>query len=542
MTKLVAASNAPSEWKTVADYVCDGVADQSEIQSAFGGGEGIVLSPGTFNISGDIEATYGDMTGQGADQTQLTFTNNAHLYANSTAVQTIQGFSFYGSGYSGGAIYHGVLTVRGPNKTLKNLNGSADGSIQAVFLFLADPAINNSIQNILVENCHVDGANTYAFLHSQWFYQTPPYTPVDAKSTHKDITYLNCSATNCGSATAYNQWVTGFDFAEMNHIENLIVRNCRAEKNWESGFHFEFAPIKTNCLLEDCVSLNNGQKPYKESNFSGGNPWPSHGTDYFGTGFNCFNQFDCSVTFRRCYAEGNSWFGFCVNKGVVLEDCVDYHTGKTLLRNETTRTISPTLKNLYKPSGYRVYPSRYGSVTYTLQMEDCSSFECEGFAIHCDSADRILINGLTIVDPVGVSGIGCCFGCVANQFSNASVSGLAIYCNLSTPLWCQANDTATYDGSYIVTTGTAPFYFAGPTTNDCQVKNFIVYSDATLEGETGVTRDGTFGSGELIVSGMSQQTYANAPTKPTAYMPGSGPILYGEQFLEEIILTWEDPE
>lgn len=55
-TIYIAASNAPAKYKVMADYVCDGIDDQVEIQQAvdyvnsIGGGK-ILLSPGTFYFS-----------------------------------------------------------------------------------------------------------------------------------------------------------------------------------------------------------------------------------------------------------------------------------------------------------------------------------------------------------------------------------------------------------------------------------------------------------------------------------------------------------
>lgn len=62
--KLVAASNAPQTWKDAADYQCDGIADNVEIQSGHdaintAGGGILLLSPGTFNIAAHISISLG---------------------------------------------------------------------------------------------------------------------------------------------------------------------------------------------------------------------------------------------------------------------------------------------------------------------------------------------------------------------------------------------------------------------------------------------------------------------------------------------------
>jgi hypothetical protein len=58
---IVAGNNASTATKAIANYVCDGTADQVQINSAItdafdaaGGGAGTVLLSGKFNISGSI--------------------------------------------------------------------------------------------------------------------------------------------------------------------------------------------------------------------------------------------------------------------------------------------------------------------------------------------------------------------------------------------------------------------------------------------------------------------------------------------------------
>lgn len=51
---IVAASDAPANWKLVADYQCDGTADQVEVAAAVvasGGTNSVQLSPGNFNYN-----------------------------------------------------------------------------------------------------------------------------------------------------------------------------------------------------------------------------------------------------------------------------------------------------------------------------------------------------------------------------------------------------------------------------------------------------------------------------------------------------------
>lgn len=76
--RIVAASNAPAQWKQQAWKICDGTADQVEINSALALG-GVELSPGIFNLAatlamdGDGTATSSNimLRGQGCETTIL---------------------------------------------------------------------------------------------------------------------------------------------------------------------------------------------------------------------------------------------------------------------------------------------------------------------------------------------------------------------------------------------------------------------------------------------------------------------------------------
>lgn len=67
---LVAASNAPEWTRDVADFVCDGTADDVEIQAALdalplGGGK-VELSAGTFTLASQVARAIANVTIQGA--------------------------------------------------------------------------------------------------------------------------------------------------------------------------------------------------------------------------------------------------------------------------------------------------------------------------------------------------------------------------------------------------------------------------------------------------------------------------------------------
>ncbi len=80
----VAASDSSAAVRASADYLCDGVNDQQEIQAALAalpasGGE-VVLTAGTFRCKGNLAPkAHTTLRGQGESKTSLAFTNSALL-------------------------------------------------------------------------------------------------------------------------------------------------------------------------------------------------------------------------------------------------------------------------------------------------------------------------------------------------------------------------------------------------------------------------------------------------------------------------------
>lgn len=110
---LVAASDSPVQFKVRADYLCDGVADQTEIQAAldalapFGGR--VSCAPGTYNFSAGVVVTDPDqytLTGYGARvvlgaNNLVAFTIQQHSTSVNYGV-TVEGFLIDGASRSGG--------------------------------------------------------------------------------------------------------------------------------------------------------------------------------------------------------------------------------------------------------------------------------------------------------------------------------------------------------------------------------------------------------------------------------------------------------
>ena len=420
-TLSVAASDSTELSKTQADYVCDGVNDQEEIQAALAAlpeGGTVVLSDGTFNCAGVIAPAAGTtLSGQGPDATFLEFTHDGRLHVDQEYI-TLDGFHIKGTGYSSGVKWLGVMTVRASHAKIHNIAGTADASIQAVYLLIHDPAVYaKTLEDIEFVNCSVKDTGTYGFLHNAWG---------SSNKVIKDVRYENCQAINCGKYGAFNPWITGFDFAELNDIEGLRVKDCLAEGNLESGFHFEFDPKKVDCVLENCVSRNNGQKPYPTRPYQ----QSDMSTHYFGCGYYAPNA---DVTFTNCVSEGNSLYGFYATNGGKLYNCVDKDVGA----GKTDYTHR-------KPASYYSIPSR--SANPALVLENCSSIDSHGYGLQVDLAKNVQIKNFQLVNPAGINGKGASLGGTNGQFSDSSVEIVASGDQVDTLVWAKNNQNVQYAG------------------------------------------------------------------------------------------------
>jgi len=107
-TLVVAANDSPAKSKAGADYVCDGTADDVEIQAAIdalsGNAGSIMLLEGTFNISTtlDLNNTPVKLCGQGINRTILQLANSANtkLLVDNDAITGVEicGIDFNGNG------------------------------------------------------------------------------------------------------------------------------------------------------------------------------------------------------------------------------------------------------------------------------------------------------------------------------------------------------------------------------------------------------------------------------------------------------------
>ncbi|MCK8517908.1 CARDB domain-containing protein [Methanoculleus sp. 7T] len=497
-TVVVAAKDSSAADKASAAYVCDGVNDHVEIQAALNAlpssGGVVLLTSGTYNCAGIIAPKAGStLKGEGESETFLKFTRDGRINVDREYV-TLDGFHIQGSGYSSGVKWLGVMTVRASHAKIHNVTGTADTSIQAVFLLIHDPTVYApTLQDIEFTNCKAVDTGTYGFLHNAWG---------TTNKVIKDVRYENCAAINCGKYGAFNPWITGFDFAELNDIEGLRVKNCLAEGNLESGFHFEFDPKKVDCVLENCVSRNNGQKPYPTKAYN-----PSDmSTHYFGCGYYAPNA---DVTFINCAAEGNSMNGFYTTNGGKLYNCVEKNTAA----GRTDFTYR-------KPAGYYAVPCR--SVNPSLVMENCTSIDSNGYGLQVDLANNVKIRNFHLINPAGINGKGSSLGGTNGQFDNAEVSIYASGNRAETLVWAKENENTVFSGQ-IVSDAAKPFVIEGYGTRNVLVKDMEIVSKTLPAGSSGVTIVGTVSAGQVTLRNVKVTSTGSPVPTPTPTVPGPTP-------------------
>lgn len=157
-TKIVCASDAIDT--TNCDYLCDGTADESEIDSALvainavGGGK-VILSDGTFTVSGHISMDYDKtiLEGQGRGTLIQTAANDYIIYAaGSTPIQddiVIRDISFDGDRSASG------------NQTAIYFYGVKDAIIENVWIEqMGDTAIwLRNTERVKVLNSYIEDSN-----------------------------------------------------------------------------------------------------------------------------------------------------------------------------------------------------------------------------------------------------------------------------------------------------------------------------------------------------------------------------------------------
>ena len=154
---------------------------------------------GTIKLTSEV-----NLIGKGTEATTLKFISEGWVQAyGNNAISNLQT-----TGATGFLI--GGSHVKMTNVTVRNYTAK----IAAFHIY----AFNTALNDFTFTNCNAIDGWSYGFLNAG----------EGSPNSVSDITYSGCSAINCGRASQYNPWITGFDLAESTDISILLAENCRA--------------------------------------------------------------------------------------------------------------------------------------------------------------------------------------------------------------------------------------------------------------------------------------------------------------------------
>lgn len=307
-TILVAAFDSSEDVKSQADYICDGLSDQAEINMAISElppeGGTVLLSEGTFHCDSSIvPLQYTHLKGSGEDKTIIHLDIPPVQYPDHVGIQVFEGntvledFSFTGSG---------CIVIQSSNNAVRRVKAfNLTNDDWAAFLIWAFRSV---VENIEYTDCKAVNVNRWGFSNNG--YGGNPDPGLDY-SAIKNVTFTRCQAINCGRYGQFRgqdhsapvPYDVGFDLVEgANYYENITAIDCLAEGSYESGFHVEDYPEKKNIRIINCVSRNNGQAQH-----------PTYGSGFTLHDADCIN----------CVSENNKIAGYKIWRGATLINCTD---------------------------------------------------------------------------------------------------------------------------------------------------------------------------------------------------------------------------
>ena len=433
VTVLVAASDSLEASKAQADYVCDGVADQIEIQRALNAlgtrGGTVSLTEGTFHLSGDLNIPSDTVfEGQGPDATWLEW-SSGRVKCEKRENIVLRNFKTTGTG--------SIFIFNCDHVKVHSITATVDTSFDGGAFYLY--ACYDIIEDIEFVNCKAVNCGRPGWQNCG----------EGSPKTIRDVRYIDCEAIDCGRYSRrdpYGQWTCGFILAENADIEDIEVVRCYAEGSFESGFHFEAAPSKKRIVLRDCVSKSNGQKP---------GDYYNPDTETYGCMFGSGFWLHGDVTLINCTAENNRKCGYAVwspSSDINPYDDTGTFVGAERSLDCTSSTVSSpeaaygvqfdlgsraqggtTLYNcISNGNGGAGFSSMDSNVhfckctddgsavgfwlfeTHDIFLEDCASLNAGAYAVYALEASGVTVENLHMVNPTGVNGNSTFFGTAAH--------------------------------------------------------------------------------------------------------------------------------
>ncbi|WP_156168467.1 CARDB domain-containing protein [Methanoculleus sediminis] len=487
---VVAAGDSSAQSKAQADYVCDGTADQIEIQNALNAGGTVTLTEGTFHLSGNLNIPSNVvLEGQGPDATWLKWSSGL-MQCQGKENFVLRDFKTTGTG--------AIFIQNCDRVKVHNVTATVDNSRWggAFTLWVS----SDVMEDIEFVNCRAVDCGRHGW-------QSDGDGSV---KTIRNIRYIDCEAINCGRDSRFaphGQWTCGFQLAENANIEDCEVVRCYAEGNWEAGFIVEAAPSKKNIVLRDCVSKNNGVKP---DNYYNGPDEDMYGA-LFGAGFWLHGD----MTLINCTAEKNRKAGFAVwypLSYTKLYGCSD--TGSEI--------------------GYKF------DYTDNVYVEDCTSRDAGRYGIYAANAGKITTNGLTLIAPKGDGSKSNVFGVSGYPVRESSFE-IETYGGAGTVVSCPSGQNVQFSGT-VRSDAAQPVAVSGSV--DTSRLSVVPYSGgAPTPTPTPTLTPTPAGKPDLVVTDISWEPASPAPgsavtMKATIRNQGDAPTPAGTK--HGVLFTFDD--
>jgi len=278
------------------------------------------IPSGTFTVTNNLCISKDGVKIHGAgDGTVIVFSNGARLLSSRYPTPTNDSKRW----------------SMGPdNIQLDNFKFTGDGQLEMVL------GNNTLVQNVKAENIYCMKPGAFRFIlptkvaevsgltvvgcscYRVWWHGFSVNCALAGTYMIENVLFEDCASRYAGfeyegrGPRGNGNWSVGFDFAENYYdavmtIKDVIVRNCVAEYNWESGFHMEYTPTKINVLIENCVANYNGQKR---------NYLNTTGQTAYCAGF--LSDDYSGVTIKDCVANYNTKHGYHLATCTTLVNCV----------------------------------------------------------------------------------------------------------------------------------------------------------------------------------------------------------------------------
>ncbi|MEN6343620.1 MAG: type IV pilin [Methanospirillum sp.] len=350
----VAASDSTITPSTPPLFICDGTADESEIDQAISIAQGgvVELLDGHFHCSGGITlADHTTLIGQGSldggtglETVIETQTKSVPIVVKAEYTN-LGGFTLRGDAFI--RVERSHARLRDIYATSVGLDGVWHKASERGMLSILVCPPQDTVDDVEFYRCTAFKCHTHGFHMDQEWDGTPRATT--------NIRFVQCRATLCGfgvagdpgvpdSVTADNEsrseWITGFDLHEWQDLVNCEVIGCVAQDNWESGFHLEPGgrydekgniiadrTVSKNIVFRDCLSTDNGQRNTYDGHFFMSGYYLSRDTHLFdcfswnnrNAGYYVHGGADCD--FENCH-DGQ-------DDGILADDGTLAHKGST---------------------------------------------------------------------------------------------------------------------------------------------------------------------------------------------------------------------